>query len=56
MPVAFTTIVPVGKAQVGCVTAGAFTVGGTGIALMVTGFPAYGVEQAGALCNRTVIL
>jgi hypothetical protein len=38
LPVAFTTIVPVGTAQVGGVMVGAFIVGGTGTGLITTGF------------------
>ena len=55
-PEAFTTMVPVGTAHVGWVTVGAFTVGGTGTALITTGLPANGVEQVGTACIRTRIV
>ena len=55
-PVAFTTIFPDGRAQVGWVTVGGFTVGGTGILLIFTGFPEKTETQLGLLTNLTEIL
>ena len=57
-PVAFTTIVPVGVAQVGCVTVGAVITGGIQhpvAALKTTGLPLYIERQVGLLCRRTAI-
>ena len=47
LPVALTTIVPVGMAQVGCVIVGAFTVGTDGTVAITTGFPLYTVTHVG---------
>jgi len=50
LPVAFTTIVPVGTAQVGCVNSVVdFIVGGTGTVLITIEFPLYTVTQLDAL-------
>ena len=58
-PVAFTTIVPVGVAQVGCVTVGVVITGGVQhpvAAVNITGLLLYAVLQVGLSCNLTLIV
>ena len=55
-PVAFTAMVPVVTAQVGCVSVGAVTVGAVGTALMVTGLLLYAVVQVGLDASLATML